>query len=117
MSPIEESPLTRNLLRIFLQSPRSSCSFLAAPPMATVVAAAAAATNGVGGGGFMASIIEQKLVGGGKSMSRSCSRAASLSRGGHRLSWHPMLALGRIRTSSRLHLELARLELGFDEPS
>ncbi|KAG4166675.1 hypothetical protein ERO13_A13G147400v2 [Gossypium hirsutum] len=46
---------------IFLQPPRSSCSFPAAPPMDT---AGAAAVNGAGGGGSKATTMEHKLVGG-----------------------------------------------------
>ncbi|MBA0783664.1 hypothetical protein Gotri_001336 [Gossypium trilobum] len=50
-----------NPLPIFLQPPRSSCSFPAAPPMDT---AGAEAVNGAGSGGSKTTIMEHKLVGG-----------------------------------------------------
>ncbi|GMJ11428.1 hypothetical protein HRI_004812000 [Hibiscus trionum] len=46
---------------IFLQPPRSSCSFPAAPPMDTAVASS---PNGAGGGGSMTSTKDHKVVGG-----------------------------------------------------
>ncbi|MBA0632667.1 hypothetical protein Godav_001363 [Gossypium davidsonii] len=50
-----------NPLPIFLQPPRSSCSFPAAPPMDT---AGAEAFNGAGSGGSKTTMMEHKLVGG-----------------------------------------------------
>ncbi|MFQ6650589.1 hypothetical protein Gotur_022786 [Gossypium turneri] len=50
-----------NPLPIFLQPPRSSCSFPAAPPMDT---AGAEAVNGAGSGGSKTTMMEHKLVGG-----------------------------------------------------
>ncbi|KAE8707819.1 GroES-like zinc-binding alcohol dehydrogenase family protein [Hibiscus syriacus] len=46
---------------IFIQPPRSSCSFPVAPPMDTAVAAA---SNGAGGGGSMSTTKDHKVVGG-----------------------------------------------------
>ncbi|XP_022717180.1 uncharacterized protein LOC111275866 [Durio zibethinus] len=58
--PKRRISIDSNPAPIFLQPPRSSCSFPAAPPMAT----AAAAANVAVGGGSKATMVEQKHVGG-----------------------------------------------------